>query len=190
MSAADPRTIALLGLLERYRAQGTAAEIEAIGRSMTPTIPPRTRLLVEFGRTPERIGELVLFRRGDLVVAHRLVARRRVDGEARLVLKGDGEALLDPLLDPADALGVVVAARGRTGRVVPLDGRRRRDRIVAVVSALSGRAAGIAVRALRGLPTPLRRPATTLALHLTRVPTRLVTAPTPGLTGELQAEGR
>jgi hypothetical protein len=190
VSAADPRTIALLGLLERYRAQGTTAEVEATGRSMSPTIPPRTRLLVEFGRTPDRIGELVLFRRRDVIVAHRLVGRRHVEGNVLLAVKGDGEALLDPLLDPADALGVVVGARGRSGRLVPLDAPGRRDRVVALVSDLSGRTAGVAVRALRRLPAPARRPAIGLALHLSRVPTRLVTAPTPGLTGELQAEGR
>ena len=188
MIGVDSRAIARLGLLERYRATGATTWVAATGRSMEPAIAPGSRLLVAFGRSPDRIGELVLFRRGETVVAHRLVARRRVAGEDRLFLKGDREALLDPPLSHADILGVVLDVHAPDGRRYRAAPAPTTSRVLARVSGWSGRAAGAGVRIARRVPPRLRRPAIAIALSLSRVPTRLITAMTPGSTGEIGQE--
>ena len=65
MTTLDARSIARAGLLERYRSEGRSSWLEATGRSMEPLIPAGSLLRVEFGALPERIGEIVLFRRAD-----------------------------------------------------------------------------------------------------------------------------
>jgi hypothetical protein len=76
MTVPDTRAIARVALFERYRADGATAWIEATGASMDPLIPAGSRLLVEFGRAPQRPGEVIVFRRDSAVIAHRFVARR------------------------------------------------------------------------------------------------------------------
>lgn len=189
MNAVDPRTLARLGLFEQYRSTATTAWVVATGRSMEPTIVPGSRLRVAFGRDPERIGELILFRRGETIVAHRLVSRRSVRGEERLVAKGDGEAVADPPLAASDVLGVVLDVRDPSGRSHEVMPPSRRSRLVAWVSGWSGRTAGAGVRLGRRMPAPLRRLAIATALSLSRVPTRLILAMIPGSTGEARREG-
>jgi hypothetical protein len=189
VNAVDPRTLARLGLFEQYRSTATTAWVAATGRSMEPTIVPGSSLRVAFGRDPERIGELILFRRGETIVAHRLVSRRSVRGEERLVAKGDGEAVADPPLAAADVLGVVLDVRDPSGNSHEVMPPSRRSRVVARVSGWSGRTAGAGVRLGRRMPYPLRRPAIATALSLSRVPTRLILAMIPGSTGEARRKG-
>ena len=96
-------------LFEIYRQQAASSWIEADGQSMQPLIHPGDWMLVEFGALPTAVGEIVLFSRGDSVVAHRVVAHRR--GSAPLITKGDAEPYCDPPLGAADVLGVVRALR-------------------------------------------------------------------------------
>ena len=107
----DTRSLARAGLLERYRIDGRTTWLEATGRSMDPLIPPGSLLLVEFGAIPERLGDVILFRRPTGAVAHRLVARRRVADGLLLIAKGDGEALADPAFSPEAVLGLVRQVR-------------------------------------------------------------------------------
>lgn len=62
-TALSPRDVARLGLVERYRAASATHWLEATGISMQPLVAPGSRLLVEFGRTDARIGDVVLFAR-------------------------------------------------------------------------------------------------------------------------------
>ncbi|HEX7347192.1 MAG TPA: S24/S26 family peptidase [Candidatus Limnocylindrales bacterium] len=177
----EARTVARLGLVESYRASGRTAWVEATGRSMGRSIEPSSRLLVEFGRVPGRRGEIVVFRRGESLIAHRAVALRRTAQGDRWIARGDDEAYLDPPLAASDVLGVVRVVRhadGRTEDVVPPG---RRDQALAVVSWWSGRALGISVRALRRLPVPssVRAAATRVLVHLSRVPNRAMSKAIP-----------
>jgi hypothetical protein len=72
------------------------------GTSMLPTIAPGQRVVVECGREPV-VGDVVVFRRGDLVMVHRLAART----SKWLMTWGDANWLPDEPVDSADLIGVV-----------------------------------------------------------------------------------
>ena len=190
LDSLDARALARHGLLERYRADGSRSWLEAAGSSMHPMLPAGTHLLVEFGRAPERIGEVVLFRRGEGLVAHRFVARRTVDGRATFIAKGDGEALADPPIDPGAVLGVVCEARLRDGRAAPGPLGGLRGELLAHVSWWCGRTGRASARAARRAPAPVHRLVAITALSLSRVPTRVVMALIPRLERGASAEGR
>lgn len=179
MTTLDARSIARAGLLESYRSDGRTTWLEATGRSMDPLIPAGSMLLIEFGAAPERIGDIVLFRRASGAVAHRLVARRRAGDQLLLVAKGDGEALADPAFGPEAVLGVVREVRLPDGRPSRAAIARRRGAALAHVSRWNGRAARLGGFAGRRAPTPLRPGAIAAAHALSRVPTRVLTAMIP-----------
>jgi hypothetical protein len=181
LTVADTRRIARAALFERFRALDRTTWIDARGRSMSPAIPAGSRLLVEFGRAPERIGEIIVFPRREELIAHRLVGRRVTIDGLRLFAKGDAEAYLDPMLAREDILGVVRRIRTPDGRERALHAASRTDAALARVSWWSGCAAGAGTRALRRLPAParIRRAALWGLLGLSRVPTRVVTAALP-----------
>jgi hypothetical protein len=179
----DPVAIARQGLLEGYRTTGTTTWVTASGTSMEPLIPAGSRLLVEFGRRPYRIGAVILFRRDDRVLAHRLVARRSTPSGPVLLAKGDNESFFDPALAEENVLGIVREAVRPDGRSMTLARARRRSAFLARVSYWSGRAAGVGARAIRRspLPTSMRHAALGAFLALSRAPTRVTTALMPRL---------
>jgi hypothetical protein len=179
-----PRTTALIGLYRSYGAAGRQAWIDASGTSMRPLVEPGGRLLVDFGATPSRIGEVVLFERANHIVAHRIVGSRRRDGREQLLVKGDAEAYFDPPIGREDVLGVVrevsmgpTLSTSRHG----LDGRS--SRLIARVSRWTGRAARVARRVARHSPGPVRGAALRAIPTLARVPTRLIVAPMTQING-------
>ena len=105
----DPRDLARLAMLETWRRDGAEAWIEATGGSMLPLIHPGDRLLVGFGAQEAGRGDVILFRQGGLVVAHRVVALRSRDGVRRLIAKGDNEPFATEDVAPSDLMGVVRA---------------------------------------------------------------------------------
>jgi hypothetical protein len=181
MTVPDTRAIARVALFERYRADGATTWIEATGASMGPLIPAGSRLLVEFGRAPERPGEVIVFRREAAIIAHRLVARRGDDPSPRLIAKGDAEAVPDRPIAREDVLGVVRAVGLPDGRFVRATLGGRSGAVVARVSWWSGRVGRVARRAAVRAPRPIRSAAVRGALSLSRVPTRVVMAALPRL---------
>jgi hypothetical protein len=143
---------------EDYRRQGVSAWIAPHGASMRPLIGHNTWLLVEFGAAAVRIGDIVVFPLGDMLAAHRVVARRRRQGIECLVVKGDAEPYYDPPLAPADVLGVVRALRtGARGSASEAGCAAWLAGSIATISCLSGRIAWLARRAAACLPDPPRR---------------------------------
>jgi hypothetical protein len=165
--------------------------IEAQGSSMQPLIRPGTQMLVEFGARPEGIGEIVLFPRGEILVAHRVVATRRRGETALVVTKGDGDAYRETPLEPGAVTGVVRALRLHPdGPPVALGCAGRSARAIARISNASGRAAALAVRAARHLPDPTRRPAFAAATALSRVASRAGALPFALLAQLQSSSGR
>ena len=126
----DPRDLARSAVLETWRRDRAQDWIEATGGSMLPLIRPGDRLLVRFGETAVRRGDVIVFRHDGLIVAHRVVGSRQRDGERRLIAKGDNEPRATEDVRPADLLGVVRAVdRGSGRRLVagPRWGHRWRD---------------------------------------------------------------
>ena len=145
---------------------------------MSPLIEAGSRVLVEFGATPDQVGQIVVFERDGDIVAHRIVGRRRRDGREQLLPKGDAEAYFDRPIGQGDILGVVRAIE------TPRDGSIRRrgiggrsSRAIAGVSRWSGRGARLARRVAVHSPDPIRAAALRAIPTLARVPTRLMLAP-------------
>jgi hypothetical protein len=88
---------------------------------MRPVIRDGDWMLIDFGRAPRRLGEIVLFDNGDRLVAHRLVARTEF---GQLLTKGDGSIRADQPIGPNQVLGVVRARRRAHGRRVRAAGCR------------------------------------------------------------------
>jgi hypothetical protein len=141
---------------EVYRQERASTWIRPEGRSMRPLIGPNTWALVEFGAAPPAVGEIILFGRGDLVIAHRLIARQ--PGRTGLIAKGDAEANYDAPLEASDILGVVRALRrGPHGPATRVGCAGWSSRIIAGASRRFGQAAALARRTATLLPDPLRR---------------------------------
>ena len=184
----EPRSIALIGLYRSYRDAGTEAWIDTRGVSMRPLVGPGGRVLVAFGASPTRIGEIVVFERHDGIVAHRLVGSRRRGGREQLIVKGDAEAYFDPPIAPDEVLGVVRGVRcDALGPVRRRGLAGRSARLIAGVSRWTGRGARLAHRGAIHSPEPIRGTALRAIPALARVPTRLIMAPITQNTG---AEGR
>lgn len=176
MMTPDPKAIARLGLLYRFRADGAVRWLEAIGISMQPTLPPGSRLLVDFGRRDARIGEIVLFERRDAIVAHRIVATRGHGAGLALIPKGDGEPYPDGAIRPDDVLGVVRQVVRPDGHEVGAALGGPRGALVARVSWWSSRAGRAATRMATHAPSPVRPVVVASANSLSRIPIRVITA--------------
>lgn len=174
----DPHDTAMLGLYESYRRAGTRAWLATRGTSMRPLVGPGSRMLVDFGATPSQVGEIVVFERGDGIVAHRVVGHRRRDGCEQLLVKGDAEAYFDPPIARDDVLGIVRGvSRGETDPPHRRGVGGRSSWVIAGVSRWTGRGARVARRIAVHSPDPIRGAALRAIPTLARVPTRLIVAP-------------
>jgi hypothetical protein len=187
---ADHRAQARAALIDLAREHGSERWIEARGGSMAPIIRPGDRLLVAIGARPERLGQVVVVQRPNVTVAHRIVGRRRKDPAAPWTTKGDAECLADAAFAADDVIGVVLSIARPDGSIhrYGLDGRVAR--LIASMSAAGGRLAWILRRLSGRLPGPVAAVALRLFMPLTRVPTRLISAPIPWLDQEIRAERR
>jgi hypothetical protein len=183
----DPRATALLGLYRSYREAGTQAWLETRGTSMRPLVGSGSRMLVDFGAQPSGLGAIVVFERGDGIVAHRIVGQRLEAGHQRFIVKGDSEAYFDPPIGRADVLGVVRGIRRNDGPIHRRGVDGRSSRVIARVSRWCGRGARVAHRVAVRTPSPIRGLALVAIPPLARVPTRLISAP---ITQQHGAEGR
>jgi len=162
---------------EDYRRQGVSVWIGPRGTSMRPLIGAQTKLLVEFGAAGD-IGDIIVFPLGDILVAHRLVARRQRQGVAMLLAKGDAEAYFDPLVQPSELLGVVRALRrSDAAPATGLGCRGWTARLIARMSYSAGRSAWIVRRATALFPNPLRQIALGAISLLARVAAHILFTP-------------
>ncbi len=125
--------------------RGVRVRFRASGSSMAPAILDGDAVTVEpVAAARLRRGDVVLARRGSVVIAHRLVGRRhRPDGGLDCLLRGDA----------ADGDDAPVAASEILGRIVEA---RRGARSIAV-SSWWARVAARLVRAVRRLRARLSR---------------------------------
>jgi len=107
-------------------ASGLSGVVPVTGISMRPTLQDGDRVLGEFHPQEPRHGDVLLFRQDGLLVVHRLIGRQgHRAGKPRLLTRGDGRLLPDPLVDRDRVLGIVVAAE-RQGEWHGLRGRGAR----------------------------------------------------------------
>lgn len=101
-----------LPLLREALARESCFRFPLRGTSMRPTLPVACDVEIVPPPPQPRLGSLIVFVRGDALIAHRLVRR----GVGLWTTHGDGRLAPDPLLRPEQVLGMVAAAY--------LDGRR------------------------------------------------------------------
>ena len=91
---------------------GSPATLPINGRSMEPTLPHGSEIVVDFAVRDFRPGDLVVFRQSGAVVVHRYLGRATFpDGRPCLRTRGDGLLYLDPACAPESVLGKVLLLR-------------------------------------------------------------------------------
>jgi hypothetical protein len=95
---------------------GFSVKFRAPGRSMHPTIRDGEIITAE-PVTSARLkwGDIVLYRVGEALLAHRIVGLQRRDGDPRLLVRGDAPGAQDEGVTAGQILGrVVCTVRGHT----------------------------------------------------------------------------
>jgi signal peptidase I len=122
-------------------ASGWRLSFRATGRSMQPAIGEGERITVErISADDVRMGDIVLYRTKQSVIAHRVEKiERDADRVTVLLLRGDASEQCDDPVLPAQVIGRVVAV-DREGRQVSLVSQRAklRQRFRAYVSKIKG----------------------------------------------------
>ncbi len=98
---------------EHHRSNSLIVPVQ--GTSMMPTLHPGDTCQVRLGERDVRLGDIVVYRRGQGLVIHRVVWRR---GDW-VWTRGDALIRPDPRVRRGSILGVVVTAE-RQGRVISL----------------------------------------------------------------------
>ncbi|HSL81815.1 MAG TPA: signal peptidase I [Thermoanaerobaculia bacterium] len=77
-------------ILDVWREMGRQSEMIVYGRSMEPTIRRGARVRVDHSLESIRLGDVIVFKNGDHLTAHRVVEIRRDEsGGIRYVTRGD-----------------------------------------------------------------------------------------------------
>ncbi|MBN1671888.1 MAG: signal peptidase I [Kiritimatiellae bacterium] len=141
------RSAAAATLLTQALSAGGEITLQLSGLSMEPAIRNSDSIVVH-GVAPGRVrvGDVVLFRAGSDLVAHRVIRRRTTHGRLAFQTKGDMRLLPDaPESAAGDLLGRVTAVR-KDGQEVSLTGPAARA--AGRAAALYGRASAAAWCAL------------------------------------------
>jgi signal peptidase I len=141
------------------------------GDSMWPTIPAGS--LVEVVRTSAddlKVGDIVVWQRRGVLIAHRIVEKAQRGSDTFLVTKGDNSAASDRLLSQNAILGRVVAIYGPDQQRLRRNGRPSRVEAVFWMARWRVRSLlGALGRLLPdGLQKPLVRFRDRLGLYLSR----------------------
>jgi len=107
-------------VLEIWAERGARNRIKIAGNSMLPLIVDGDGVLVEHGATEIRRGDIIVFRYGNDLAAHRVLSIHRGDDGPTYVTKGDNAPRSDPPLSAGEIVGRVLAIE-RGGRHLPLD---------------------------------------------------------------------
>jgi signal peptidase len=130
-------------VIEQALTNGTMVRFRAEGSSMYPTIRDGEAITIAPVSAEEIVrGDVLLYRHGTRVLAHRLVGMTRCGTEHVFVLRGDAKACCDAPVEASAVVGKVVnVVRG--GRVVRLCGRAARIRRAARVAASRAKHFGV-----------------------------------------------
>ncbi len=115
---------------------GHTMRYRALGASMSPFIKGGSILTVKPGENIS-IGDVILYRSGGGLTAHRVIGKRKSEGKSFFITKGDNLEYKDPLVDHLELLGRVVKVESGQ-KEIELDSflRRLSNYIIAVTSPL------------------------------------------------------
>ena len=107
----------LLDLSTKLLSRGKRVRFRAPGRSMYPTIRENEAITVEPIKPRDvKVGDIILFRSGESVVAHRMIRIEKSRGNTlRFILREDTLGTLDQPVEAGQILGKVVSVE-RAGR--------------------------------------------------------------------------
>jgi signal peptidase len=121
----------LLDLSTELLGRGKRVRFRAPGRSMYPTIRENEAITVE-PVTPQdvKVGDIILYRSGKSVVAHRVMRIERGKGDTlRFILREDTWGTLDEPVEAEQILGRVVSVE-RAGRNIDPSSTRAKVRLL------------------------------------------------------------
>ena len=87
------------------------------GNSMSPLIRQGDYVVVDYGNKDIRIGDVVIFKTPDKILAHRLIHKTNNDEGEVFFLKGDHCKTLDQPITTEKILGKVIEASGSNGHI-------------------------------------------------------------------------
>ena len=121
----------LLDLSIELLGRGKRVRFRAPGRSMYPTIRENEAITVEPVQPQQvKLGDIILYRSGESVVAHRVMRIERGKGETlRFILREDTLGTLDEPVEAGQILGKVVAVE-RAGRSIDPYSTRAKVRLL------------------------------------------------------------
>ena len=112
MSAHDTESRDLAGaVFDLWSAAGKKTELTVNGWSMRPLIDYGDTVLLDHAARDIRPGAIVAFRRGNKIVVHRVLRRRRVGDEWVYVSRGDATVRHDPPVRQHAVIGEVLSLR-------------------------------------------------------------------------------
>jgi len=107
-------------VLDVWGQGGVLHMIPVAGHSMLPLLQNGDQVVVAHGWASGRRGDVVVFRRGDALVVHRVLRMYNGNSEPMVITKGDNLSYFDAPLGANDIVGRVLAIK-RGGRRLPLD---------------------------------------------------------------------
>lgn len=142
-------------VLDSWRETEGPGFLTISGTSMRPLLPNGCRVVVRPAAGLLRLGDIIVYRRGEMVFVHRIVRVLRRDGSPRFVAKGDGAFGFDPAPVAEDRVVGKVIGFERNGAVVDIESAwwRAGGLITAVLSYI----VGVTARAARPVTGRLRR---------------------------------
>lgn len=91
------------------------------GNSMHPVIRDGDVVLVKPAKMSEiKLGDVVCYRSGNIIIAHRFIQKRRENGKIALLIKGDSNLSFDKKVHREQVLGKVVVIE-REGQEIGLN---------------------------------------------------------------------
>jgi len=143
------------GVLDSWRETGGPGFLTISGTSMRPLLPNGCRVVVRPAAGLLRLGDIIVYRRGEGLSVHRIVRVLRRDGARRFVAKGDGAFGFDPAHVAENRVVGRVVGFERNGAVVDIESAwwRAGGLVTAVLSYI----VGVAARAARPVAVRLRR---------------------------------
>jgi len=122
----------LIDLSTELLGRGKSVRFRAPGRSMYPTIRENETITVEpVAPQDVKVGDIILYRLEESVIAHRVIRIERREGNAhRFILCDDTLGTLDDPVEAEQVLGKVVSVE-RAGRSIDLYSRRVKMRLIA-----------------------------------------------------------
>ena len=155
MANVNPTVIAQAAnalICDRLRAGGTFSFTISTS-SMLPALRPGDRVVVRAARADQvRTGDIVIREMADSWIAHRVIDSFVSSNGTHLVTKGDNALTSDPMWEPGQLTGAIVAVvRAGQSERESLAGIRRRALAIALLSRSQLFASRIRLRILRSV---------------------------------------